>query len=796
MIDIHALGDALIHAGFVVAAFALLASLVGQRRRDGRLLLAGERAGYVVTGLMLTASFLLIHAFLSHDYANKYVQRYSDNNMPWYYLVAAMWGGQAGSLMFWVMILAVITGLVLWQNRFKNRDILPTAIVVLMAMQLFFTGLMIFEANPFDQFVVTEPPVNGKGLEPLLQNPAMTFHPPSILSGYVWFTVPFAFAIAALVHRRIDDAWIRTTRRYAVISWGFLSIGNLFGGMWAYEELGWGGFWGWDPVENAALMPWIVGTAYLHSVMIQERRGLLRVWNFWLVLHTFFMTVFGTFLTRAGVIDSVHTFAQSDVGDYFLPALLLLQAVPTGLLAWRVMDGSLRGGDAASTDEAMPRGGWLVVILCAGLGCIAAPFLVMGFGSFGIVLAALVGWLGVLPAVAYRRWLDTDVNEPLIESFVSREGMFLLNNLILVVMEVIVLFGTIGEKISAYFWQETKYSAAWFNSWIAPLGLALLLAMGLGTLIPWRRVTLKAFRRLFSVPIMGSAVAAGLLWYLDVYHLRDHIAKTDIPFGRVPAGRLLFDSELTGVYSLIGFFFCFFVFWTLIREFVLGASARARSTGESWGTAFLRMFAKKKRRFGGYVVHIGFAGLFLGFIGVGLKTEMDLTFPNKGATAVIEENHLTFAGFEHTSNREFDQWSARFDVRVLNEDGTPGELRGSIYPARRFYHGADVQMSRSTTEKDELFHWKGNVYLTLISFKPGLNQAEVIAHYNPMIVWMWIGGAFLLFGVVIALWPEPERHGVLAAVQKKRAADRNRGGVRPAGLADSGGAARVGEGPG
>ncbi|MCA9546654.1 MAG: cytochrome c biogenesis protein CcsA, partial [Myxococcales bacterium] len=402
--DTNSIGNLLLYVGLVVAFFAAAASVVGRLRDDGRLMLAGERAGLALSGILITASLLLVDAFLSHDYSNKYVAHYSDNNMPWYYLIASFWGGQQGSLMFWCLILAICTGLVIWQNRDQNRDILPTVITVLMAVQIFFLGLMIIEANPFDSFRVNMPPANGRGLEPLLQNPAMTFHPPSILNGYVWFTVPFAFAIAALVHKRLDDTWIRTTRRYAVVSWAFLSVGNLFGGMWAYEELGWGGFWGWDPVENASLMPWFTATAYLHSVMIQERRDQLKVWNIGLVMVTYFLTVFGTFLTRSGLIDSVHTFAQSDVGDYFMWFLAFLAVFMFGIVLWRVLDGSLK-------------------------------------------------------------------SKGRIERIFSREGVFLLNNFVLLGCVGVVMFGTLGEKISAYFWQETKYTAPWFNTWMVPGGL-------------------------------------------------------------------------------------------------------------------------------------------------------------------------------------------------------------------------------------------------------------------------------------------------------------------------------------
>ena len=699
----HTIGSFLLHAAIVVAVFAGLASIVGRKRDDGRLMLAGERAGYALWAMIVTASLLLMNAFLTHDYANKYVQRYSDNNMPWYYLVASFWGGQDGSLMFWVLVLSTCTALVIWQNRQQNRDILPTVIAVLMAVQVFFLAVMVLEANPFRVFRIAETAANGRGLEPLLQNPAMTFHPPSILSGYVWWTVPFAFAVASLIHRRLDDGWIRTTRRYAVVSWAFLSIGNLFGGMWAYQELGWGGFWGWDPVENASLMPWFTATAYLHSVMIQERRRMLMVWNVSLVLLTYFLTVFGTFLTRSGLIDSVHTFAQSDIGGYFTVALTVLALFSFGIVIWRVRDGSLR-------------------------------------------------------------------SEARVDSLFSREGVFLLNNLVLLGCMGVVMFGTLGEKISSYFWQETKYTAPWFNTWMVPGGLALLLLMGIGPLIPWRKTTWKAFRRNFAIPVVVAAALTALMYSIDAYHLKTHLAATDVPFGKVPLGRLPLVAELTGVYALLGFYGVFFVGYTLLVEFLRGAKVRARSAGESFVTALWRLPTKNRRRYGGYLTHLGFAGLFLGFIGTGLKTEVDLTFDQKGATHVIEDTQLTFKGIERGETSEYIQWDAVFDAHLLNADGSPGKYLGELRPARRNYTGANVRMSRVTTERDEIVRASGNVYLALVSFRPGFDTAEIMAHFNPMIIWMYLGGAILLLGVAFSLWPEAQPYPVFAAARRKRKA--------------------------
>ncbi|MSP72442.1 MAG: heme lyase CcmF/NrfE family subunit [Myxococcales bacterium] len=787
-LSVHRLGDLLLHLSIVGCVFMVAASIVGRRRNDGRLLLAGERAGYAVTGAVLASAALLVHSFLSHDYQNKYVAHYSDNNMPWYYLIASFWGGQAGSLMFWATTLAVVTGIVIWQNREQNRDILPTVIASLGTMQVFFLILMVREANPFDAFLITEPPVNGRGLEPLLQNPAMTFHPPSILSGYVWFSVPFAFAIASLVHRRLDDGWIRTTRRYAVVSWAFLSIGNLFGGMWAYQELGWGGFWGWDPVENAALMPWISATAYLHSVMIQERRGLLKVWNMFLVFLTGFLTLFGTFLTRAGVIDSVHTFAQSDVGDYFVGALAVVLVFTHGLLVARVADGSLAPGDdparwvkayeqAGAGKRQLAVGlsvGLLVLVygvlaflsisqpsaeLRAGAWLIAAAFLsIFGLPIF-IGITILIRW-----AVLRTR---TPANATGIEDLASREGIFLLNNYILISILAVVMFGTIGEKVSEFFWQPTKYSAPWYNAWIAPLGVGLILLMGVGPLVPWRRMSLQAFRKNLLSPAIFALACVGLIYSVNLYDLQKHVAETSFPIGQVPVGQLLHASKLTGVYTLLGFYGVFFSVLTLGLEFFRGARLRMKSTSESFPVALFGLIAKGRRRYGGYMAHIGFAGLFLGFIGTGLKTEVDMSFAAEGTTHVIRDKHLTFTGFDRQENREYEEWFARFEIRELNDDGTAGEQIGVLFPSRRFYNGANVTLSRATTEKDELHAFRGNLYLALVSFRPGFKSCEIMAHFNPMIVWMWIGGALLLFGVVLSIWPEPQPYPVFSAARRR-----------------------------
>ena len=328
----------------------------------------------------------------------------------------------------------------------------------------------------------------------------------------------------------------------------------------------------------------------------------------------------------------------------------------------------------------------------------------------------------------------------------------------------------LGEKISAYLWQETKYTPTWFNSYMVPSGLVLLILMGIGPLIPWRKVTMKSVRRNFFVPMVFSTIATGIIVLCDAYHLQDHLANTYFRIGDVETWRLILVADLTGVYSVVGFWGVFFVIYTMVKEFIDGARIRQRSTKESLFAAMGNLMMKQKRRYGGYLTHIGFAALFLGFIGTGLKSEKDIVFERVGDVAPVEDMLLTFKGLRETSNREYSEGFADFEVHQLSADGEKGALLGSVSPSRRMYHGHNVKMSKNTTEKDEIFLLTGNVYLTLIAFRPGVGRAEVMAHFNPMLLYMWIGGAFLLLGVVFTLWPDRDPYPVFAAARRKRAA--------------------------
>jgi len=316
------LGYYLLIFALASAVYAICISVLGVRQKREDLIRSGERGALAVTGLLTLAVILLLHALLTHDFQNEYVASYSNRDLPIGYTFTALWGGQKGSLLFWGWLLSLYSGLVIFINRKRNRDLLPYVVAVLMSVNAFFILLNVVLANPFETLPFL--PADGQGLNPILQHPAMAIHPPMLYLGFVGFTVPFAFAIAALLVGSVGSSWLVTIRRWTLVPWLFLGTGLLLGGRWAYVELGWGGYWGWDPVENAGFMPWLTATAFFHSIMIQERKPILRVWNMVLILLTFTLSIFGTFITRSGIISSVHTFTESSIGPFFLIFLLAI----------------------------------------------------------------------------------------------------------------------------------------------------------------------------------------------------------------------------------------------------------------------------------------------------------------------------------------------------------------------------------------------------------------------------------------------------------------------------------------
>src|SRR5688500_10623967 len=330
------LGYYLLLTAFVVCAYAVAASVAGARRRSQRLIESGIGAFYLVAAIMSVASSIIVYAFVAGDYSIKYVQRYSDSVQPLFYKITSYWGGLDGSIMFWVFLLSLFGSTAVYVNRERHRELIPYVVAVISVVQMFFLFLMVIHNNPFETYL-TESPADGAGLNPLLQNFYMVIHPPTMYTGFVGLTIPFAFGMAALITGYLDDSWLRAVRRWTMISWLFLSVGLGLGMIWAYEELGWGGYWGWDPVENAGLLPWFTATAFLHSIRVQEQRGMLRVWNVTLVILTFFLTIFGTFLTRSGVVQSVHAFGDDpELARMFIIFMITILTVSFGFVIYRL----------------------------------------------------------------------------------------------------------------------------------------------------------------------------------------------------------------------------------------------------------------------------------------------------------------------------------------------------------------------------------------------------------------------------------------------------------------------------
>src|SRR5213596_944294 len=437
------LGSFLLLACFVICSYAAVISVIGARRGSRPLIESGIGSLYLVAALMTAATAIMINAFLTDDFSIKYVAHYSDSVQPLFYKITSYWGGLDGSIMFWVFLLSVFGSTAVYVNRERHRELIPYVIATISVVQMFFLYLMVVHKNPFTTYLGAAP-TDGQGLNPLLQNFYMAIHPPSLYTGFVGMTIPFAFGIAALMTGHLDDSWLRAVRRWTMFAWLFLSIGLFLGMIWAYEELGWGGYWVWDPVENAGLLPWFTATAFLHSVMVQERRAMLRVWNVTLVIMTFFLTIFGTFMTRSGVVSSVHAFGEDRTLAYLFS-------------------------------------GFMVVILVF---------------SFSLVI-----WR--LPLLRARNSLD---------SWVSREAAFLVNNWILLFSAFFVLFATMFPTLSeAVTGERITVGPPFFNKWMLPIGLTLLLLTGVGPLLAWRRSTIANIRNQFLWPTLSGVVAASVL---------------------------------------------------------------------------------------------------------------------------------------------------------------------------------------------------------------------------------------------------------------------------------------------
>ncbi len=596
-------GSAALALAFLAAIFAAVSALLGRNRTpspapgangatvdavdDGaeRWVLRARRGVYAMCGLLTLCVVLIEIAFASNDFSLNIVQQHSSIETPSFYKLAAMWSSQEGSLLLWAWVLSIASSAALYATRSRLRELVPWATAVLAGVAAFFTGLMLF-AGGVNPFATLNPvPADGVGLNPLLQHPSMMIHPPMLYSGYVAFTIPFAFAVGALVTRRLDAAWIRATRRFALIAWAFLGLGLLLGARWSYSELGWGGYWAWDPVENAALMPWLMGTAFLHSIMVQEKRGMLRVWNACLIVATFSLALLGTFLVRSGVLQSIHAFGDSTVGPYIL-----------GLIA---------------------------VVLVSSTALIVSRF-------------------------------DDLRSEKRIDSLASREAVFLVNNLLLVALTATIFWGTFFPLISELFTGEkSSLAAPWFDHYTTPLAIGLVLFTGIGPLLAWRRISWSAARRVFLAPaIVAAVVGVGLALFTDATH---------------------------SPWAMALFVFAAFALSGLAGEFWRGAAARRSLAGGSLPAALVAVISRNRRRYGGYIVHVGVAVLLIGVAASSsFQTKRDVTL-RPGQSAVVDGRTVTYRRPTVAVGKEAIAFGAVVDV---SKDGRRLVV---LRPSRRFF---------------------------------------------------------------------------------------------------------------
>jgi cytochrome c-type biogenesis protein CcmF len=696
-------GGVALALAFATAVFAAFAALLG--RRSQRWVDVSRRAVYALCALLTLCVVLIELAFARDDFSLEIVQQHSSIETPSFYKLGAMWSSQEGSLLLWAWVLSIASSAALFATRKKLREVVPYATAVMAAIAAFFTGLMLFAGgvNPFaaSEFV----PLDGVGLNPLLQHPSMMIHPPMLYSGYVAFTIPFAFAIGALAARRLDATWIRSTRRFALIAWAFLGLGLLLGARWSYTELGWGGYWAWDPVENAALMPWLIGTAFLHSIMVQEKRGMLKTWNVSLIVATFSLALLGTFLVRSGVLESIHAFGDSTVGPYILALIAVVLVGSTALIVSR---------------------------------------------------------------------LDDLRSEKQIDSFASREAVFLVNNLLLVALTVTIFWGTFFPLISELFTGEkASLAAPWFDRYTTPLAILLVLFTGVGPLLAWRRVSWASAKRVFLAPTIAAAlVAIGLTLTTDV---------TD------------------SLWALALFSFAAFALTGLGQEFWWGAAARRSLAGGSMPAALLAIVSRNRRRYGGYIVHVGIVVLLIGIAASSsFQTKRDVTL-RPGESAVVDDRTVTY----ERPTVKVDPEALTFGavVRVAQD----GEEVAVLRPSRRYFRPTGVEggtissffEGEATSEvglkaglrrdvwvsvapdtrrleprveegdrvfaaaEDELAPGERDAFLAealrglVRSYTDDPPPATFRLLVSPMVSWIWLGAILAFLGGLIALWPSP-----------------------------------------
>jgi cytochrome c-type biogenesis protein CcmF len=675
------LGFGVLVVTFLVTLYSVFTAIYGELKKIPALVESARRAMLLTWPLLTLTAGILIFLLVNNHFEVQFVYEVTSRSMPTYLKVTAWWGGQAGSLLFWSWLMSAFTSLVTLRNWDRDRELLPWVIVISGITMAFFIGMNVFFENPFAKLyqtlsgigAYTFQPVNsvlftatnGRGLNPLLRHPGMVIHPPMLYLGFVSFVIPYAFAMAALITGRTDDRWIRITRRWTLWAWLFLSCGLVLGSRWAYDVLGWGGFWGWDPVEIAAFMPWLTGTAFLHSVMIQEKRGLFKHWNLLLIILTYDLVIFGTFLTRSGVLSSVHAFAQSAIGPFF-------------------------------------------------------------FTFIGLTLITSV-------ALIIYRWAELR-SETEMKSLLSREALFLLNNLLFISILVVCFWGVIRPLISELLTNEkVTMGPPYYEKASGPLFAALIFVMGIAPLSAWGHSTMKTLGRALWKPTLLAVVITVLIYFTYTHN----------------------------PYAIIGFFLVAFTVLITLYEYGRGIYARMRGQDENMLLAFWNLTARNRRRYGGYIVHLSIMLMAIGILGIEL-----FQVETQGTLAIGDSLQLSGYTIKYREVASWDDKPAgvNYTRAVVDVYDQKGNFLGNLHPRKDYYYDSEQPM----TIPGQLASMKDELYVLLIDWEP-ISQAGTTfkIFVNPLVNWLWLGSFLFLAGIIVAAWPDrdPEPVTVREGIQ-------------------------------
>ena len=640
------LGRAALLITLGLAVYALVAGAAAAYLGRRRLALSAQNALTAAFLSTLVASGVLLAALLRHDFSFTYVARTTSEALPTGYTISAFWGGQEGSLLLWLLVLTGFGAAAVRLNRGWARDLIVWVVPVFAGVALFFTFLVVAVASPF---ATQAAPADGAGMTPSLQNPYMLAHPPLLYLGYVGLTVPFAFCIGALLAGRPDERWLVATRRWTLFAWTALGVGQLLGAHWAYVEVGWGGYYAWDPVENAALMPWLAATAFLHSVMIQEKRGMLRVWNVLLVILAFSLSLFGTFLTRSGVVNSIHSFTQSSIGPWFLAFIALVVGVSLAIMFWR------------------------------------------------------------LPQLRSPTKL---------ESPVSREAAFLYNNLLLLALCLTILWGVVYPLVSeALRGEAVVLGRSYYDFFLRIFGLPLLLLMGIGPLVAWRRASLKSLLTTFRWPTLFAVLAGVALLALG--------AGSSVP-------------------GLVAYTFAAFVLATIVLEFARGTRARKALGAASWPGAFFSLLARNRRRYGGYVVHASIVILAVGIAGSSAFDSVAEARLTRGDSMRIGDYTLVYRSLDERVAANATEIRATLAVSRGDRD------LGTLEAGKNAYT-VEEQVSNEVGIRSDLLTGEDLFVIAEQVDPDGTVYFRVFV--KPLVNLIWIAGFVFVLGSLIALWP-------------------------------------------